>query len=73
MTLLAPGAQAAESGPAFGCPVGRDSCSSAGVDPIHNYMDYTDDSCMDNFTPGQTERLQAQMTAYRGVTFGAAA
>lgn len=63
----------AEAQPAFGCPVGRDTCSSAGVDPVRNYMDYTDDSCMDNFTAGQTARLQAQMTAYRGVTFGASA
>ena len=35
---------------------------------IHNYMDYTDDSCMDNFTPGQIERLQQQISTYRGIT-----
>lgn len=59
----------AEAQPAFGCPVGTDSCSAAGVDPIHNYMDYSDDSCMNNFTPGQVKRLQGQMTTYRGISF----
>ena len=45
---------------------GRDSCRRApGLDPIYNFMDYTDDSCMDHFTEGQTLRMHAQVQTYR--------
>jgi hypothetical protein len=54
-----------EQSPAFGCPVGRDSCRSAGLDPITNFMDYTDDSCMDRFSAGQDARMDSMFTAYR--------
>jgi hypothetical protein len=58
----------AERSPAFGCPVGRDSCAGRkypGLDPIENFMDYTDDICMDRFSAGQDARMDAQFTAYR--------
>jgi hypothetical protein len=58
----------AEFGPAFNCPVGRDSCASAsqpGLDPITNFMDYTQDSCMYEFTAGQSARMQAAWAGFR--------
>jgi hypothetical protein len=58
---------APESSPAFGCPTGRDTCSGGGVDPITNYMDYSDDSCMNNFTAGQYTRAKSQVATYRGI------
>jgi Pregnancy-associated plasma protein-A len=60
------GDTASERSPAFGCPTGRDSCRrQAGVDPIKNFMDYTDDACMVQFTAGQASRADAQFLQYR--------
>ncbi len=55
----------AQTSATSGCPVGRDSCSLPGLDPIHNYMDYSYDPCYDQFTSGQTTRMQQMFSAYR--------
>jgi hypothetical protein len=54
-------------GPNFGCPPdGRNgACSPQEKAPIHNYMNYTDDACMTEFTKGQIERMKDQIQTYR--------
>lgn len=43
----------AQKVPSFECKV-LDTCPEmAGNDPVHNFMDYTPDSCKTEFTPGQ--------------------
>jgi len=55
----------AQSSPTSGCPQGRNSCALAGLDPIHNYMDYSFDSCYNQFTSGQSSRMHTMFSAYR--------
>lgn len=40
----------------FGCQTGHVSCST--VDMVENYMDYSDDACMNTFTNDQKIRMQ---------------
>jgi len=61
----------AEKSPAYGCPVGRDSCSKGkgaeGSDPVTNFMDYSDDACMYQFTEGQANRADELSFTYRNL------
>lgn len=56
----------AQASPSSGCPASRDSCpSEPGTDPIHNYMDYVNTDCMDQFTSGQGKRANEMWKTYR--------
>ena len=54
-----------ERTPTSGCPVGKDTCPSEGVDPIHNYMDYSYDTCYTEYTAGQAARMQNAWAFWR--------
>jgi hypothetical protein len=55
----------AQKKPSSGCPVGNDTCKAPGLDPIHNYMDYSDDPCLTEFTAGQSQRMRDAWLLYR--------
>jgi hypothetical protein len=48
----------------YGCPLGTTSCGGATA-PVENYMDYTDDACMTNFTAEQGNRLRCSLVNWR--------
>ncbi|KAH6885110.1 hypothetical protein BKA70DRAFT_1166012, partial [Coprinopsis sp. MPI-PUGE-AT-0042] len=57
---------APEASESVGCPVGRKSCPGSKLeDPIHNFMDYSYDTCMTHFTPGQAKRMHEVIWAFR--------
>ena len=56
----------AEAAQTTGCPVdGTDTCPLPGVDPIHNFLDYSYDACYAEFTPGQDDRMDDMITTYK--------
>jgi hypothetical protein len=55
----------AEAEPSLSCEVGRDTCEADGRDPVRNFMNYSYDSCMTLFTPGQVARMTDNWLAYR--------
>jgi hypothetical protein len=51
--------------PTSGCPDGKDTCPDPGLDPTHNYMDYSHDPCYSEFTAGQSARMTEQFAHFR--------
>jgi hypothetical protein len=51
----------AANAPNYTCAVVNSCSSTPGNDMVQNYMDYTDDTCMDTFTQNQKDRVQAVM------------
>ncbi len=61
----------AEASPNFYCPEpgedARDTCvDDPGVDPVNNFMDYSFDECLTEFTSEQAARMQFAWETYRG-------
>ena len=55
-----------EREPASGCPEGRNTCPEhPGEDPVANFMNYSDDTCMTHFTRGQAERMAEHWVSFR--------
>jgi PKD repeat protein len=42
----------------YGCAKGEDSCTDPGKDMVENYMDYSDDACVNIFTQDQKTRMR---------------
>ncbi|KAJ6579958.1 pregnancy-associated plasma protein-A-domain-containing protein [Mycena vulgaris] len=57
-----------EQSAASGCPSKRDTCTGSsfpGADPVANFMDYSSDACMTQFTADQMTRATLQFSTYR--------
>ena len=49
----------------YSCDESLDTCSSPGNDPVHNYMNYTDDECLTEFSNGQIDRMNFMIETYK--------
>jgi hypothetical protein len=52
--------------PTSGCPEGKDTCTrEPGLDPVHNFMDYSYDACYTELTAGQAQRSRDAYLHFR--------
>lgn len=49
----------------FFCDESLNTCKKPGNDPVHNFMSYGDDPCLNQFTEGQSLRMLLSWLAYR--------
>jgi hypothetical protein len=49
----------------FFCNESDDTCTQPGTDPVHNFMSYGDDPCLDAFTRGQSRRMTVWWYVFR--------
>jgi hypothetical protein len=56
---------AAEAEPSFYCETTRDTCTAPGRDPVRNFMDYSEDACMNLLTRGQVQRMDTAFMKWR--------
>ena len=53
------------AGPSYYCDEDSDTCRAPGLDPIHNFMNYSYDVCLNQFTPGQVARMDRMWAGWR--------
>jgi hypothetical protein len=58
----------AHSDPDYECNE-NSACEPDQQSPVENYMNYTDDTCMDRFTSGQALRARDMITTFRNGLF----
>ena len=49
----------------FDCDTSADTCARPGKDPVHNFMGYAADGCLNSFTRGQGQRMRKAWFAHR--------
>ena len=59
------GADISQCSTVFECNDNLDTCSSEGLDPVRNYMNYSNDYCINNFTSDQNDRMTYMLNTYK--------
>jgi hypothetical protein len=54
-----------EEEPTWGCPDTKETCEGGDQDPVHNFMDYSSDPCMEAFSDGQLHFMHQAVDTWR--------